>query len=113
MIRVITVIMLWLYTAVCFAVTFKSRREPTGVGGVANSMMDPVTLFSDIVYTGCIVIGAAFVFASLIRYIEHRRNPLMVNMSTVVFLLIAGIVLLLLPFLSYVDSSALRYSFFS
>jgi len=88
------------------------KKRAAGVGNVADNMMTPVTLFSDLVYTGCLVIGASFLFASIIKYREHRRSPLMVPMSTVVFLLIAGILLVLLPFLSYIDASALRYSLF-
>ncbi len=86
--------------------------RPTGIGGMANNMMDPVGLFSDFVYTGCIVIGGSFVFASIVKYFEHRRSPLMVPISTVVFLLIAGVLLLLLPFLAYIDPNGIRYSLF-
>lgn len=71
----------------------------TGIGGVAGNMMEPVTLFSDFVDTGCLVIGIGFLFASIVKYVEHRRSPLMVPISTVVFLLIAGAILVCLPFL--------------
>jgi len=91
---------------------FAAYQRPTGIGGMANNMMDPVGLFSDFVYTGCIVIGGSFVFASIVKYFEHRRSPLMVPISTVVFLLIAGILLLLLPFLAYIDPNGVRYSLF-
>lgn len=88
------------------------NQRPTGIGGVARNLMDPVTVFSDFVYTGCIVIGGSFLFAAIIKYFEHRRSPLMVPMSTVVFLLIAGVLLLALPFLAYLDSSGIRYTLF-
>lgn len=88
------------------------NQRPTGIGGVARNLMDPVTVFSDFVYTACIVIGGSFVFAAIIKYFEHRRSPLMVPMSTVVFLLIAGALLLALPFLAYLDSSGIRYTLF-
>lgn len=91
---------------------FAANGRPSGVGGVAQNMMDPVTLFSDFVYTGCLVIGGSFIFASIVKYTEHRRNPLHVTMSTVVFLFVSGVLLLLLPFLSYLDSSALVYTLF-
>lgn len=83
-----------------------------GLGGVAQNMMDPVGLFSDFVYSGAIIIGISFLFASVIKYKEHRRSPLYVPISTVVFLLITGLLLLLMPFLSYLDSNALPFSFF-
>jgi hypothetical protein len=94
------------------AQAFADSRHLAGFGGVAQNMMDPVGLFSDFVYTGCIIIGTSFLFASVVKYMEHRRSPLMVPISTVVFLFIAGAVLLLLPFLSYFTSYGTRYSLF-
>ena len=81
-----------------------------GVGGMANNLMEPVGLMSDFIGSGCILIGASFLFASLIKYIEHRRSPLMVPISTVVFLLIAGIVLLGLPFLYLLTGYGVPYT---
>lgn len=75
-----------------------SYAEATGIGAVANNLMTPVGLFSDFIYTGCIVLGASFIFAGIIKYIDHRRSPLFVPISTVVFLFFAGILLLILPF---------------
>lgn len=83
-----------------------------GLGGVAVNMLEPVTVVSDFVDTGCLVVGIGFIFASIVKYIEHRRSPLMVPISTVVFLLIAGIVLVLLPFLSTFTDSGIPYSLF-
>ena len=84
----------------------------TGFGGVAGNMLEPVTVLSDFVDTACIVIGVGFIFASVVKYIEHRRSPLMVSISTVIFLLIAGILLLLLPFMSMLTGIGIPYSLF-
>lgn len=95
-----------------FAQTSAYTNPATGFGGVANNMMSPVGLFSDFVMTGCIVIGGSFVFAGIIKFFEHRRSPLMVPISTVVFLFIAGALLLLLPLLSYLFPAGMHYSLF-
>jgi hypothetical protein len=84
----------------------------TGLGGVAGNMMEPVTLFSDFVDTGCLVIGVGFLFASIIKYVEHRRSPLMVPISTVIFLLIAGAILVCLPFLPLLTGYGVPYRLF-
>lgn len=81
-----------------------------GLGKVATNLMEPVSFFSDFIQTGCLLIGGCFIFASIIKYFEHRRSPLMVPMSTVVFLIIAGIILVLLPFVSYYTEMGLPYS---
>ncbi|HTM63852.1 MAG TPA: hypothetical protein VL360_05065 [Gammaproteobacteria bacterium] len=89
-----------------------SAARPTGLGGVANNIMDPVGVASDFIYTGSIVIGGSFVFAAIVKYFDHRRSPLMVPISTVVFLFIAGVVLLMLPLLSYINANGIPYSLF-
>jgi hypothetical protein len=89
---------------------YAEQRMGVGIGGVAENMMDPVEVFSDFIHSACILIGGSFIFASIIKYIEHRRSPLMIPISTVVFLLLAGIILVLLPLISYVTSSGIPYS---
>ncbi|EKD73576.1 MAG: hypothetical protein ACD_45C00259G0003 [uncultured bacterium] len=71
---------------------------PIGIGGVATNLLEPVAYLSDFIYTACFVIGGSFLFASIIKYVEHCRNPLAVPIGTVVFLLVAGLALLSLPF---------------
>lgn len=95
--------LLFLFPAIVFAV------GETGIGAVAGNLMAPVTLFSDFVNTGCLVIGVGFLFASIIKYVEHRRSPLMVPISTVIFLLIAGIILVCLPFLPALTGYGVPY----
>jgi len=89
-----------------------SIATTSDLGHVAQNLMEPVGILSDFVQTACFIIGISFLFASIIKYKEHRRNPLMVPIGTVVFLLIAGILLILLPFLSLITDSGLRYSLF-
>ncbi len=71
----------------------------TGLGAMANNIMEPVTLLQQFVTAACLIIGGSFLFASIIKYKEHRRSPLMVPISTVIFLVIAGLALIGLPFM--------------
>ena len=88
-----------------------SFAEPVrGLGSVANGLMEPVTVFSDFVHSGALVIGGAFIFAGIVKYFEHKRSPLMVPISTVIFLFVAGAILVALPLLSYVTSNGIPYS---
>lgn len=94
------------YVAIFFIFLFVSKlgfaqyiAKGQGIGQVAQNALEPVGFMSDFVHSACIVLGCSFLFASIIKYFEHRRSPLMPPMSTVVFLLIAGLVFLLLPFL--------------
>lgn len=110
---IIFIIIYLLFSVSAVAIEEPSKQSTTvamSLGRVAENLMEPVGLLADFVQTGCFIIGASFIFASLIKYFEHRRSPLMVHISTVVFLLIAGIVLVLLPFLSFFIENGVRYS---
>lgn len=98
----------------CFlpALVFAAEQR-VGFGGVAQNLMEPVGFFSDFILSACLLIGGSFIFASIIKYFEHRRSPLMIPLSTVVFLLIAGIILILLPFLSLITEHGVPYAFFA
>lgn len=103
----------------CFLLTIYSnmasaahRDDSVGIGGVADNLMEPVGLMADFVYSACIIIGASFIFASVIKYIEHKRSPLMVPIGTPIFLFVAGVALMCMPFLSLLTSSSIRYSLF-
>lgn len=85
----------------------------SGIGGVATNIMDPVSVLTNFVHSACLLLGGIFIFAGIIKYFEHRRSPTMVTMSTVVFLFIAGIVLILLPAISYLKTYGIPYHLFN
>lgn len=82
-----------------------------GIGAVAMNVLEPVSVFSDFLYSGCWIIGGSFIFASIVKYVEHKRSPLMVPMSTVVFLFLAGAILIALPFLSLYGDPSIQFTF--
>ncbi|MFZ2315672.1 MAG: hypothetical protein WAW86_08470 [Gammaproteobacteria bacterium] len=86
-----------------------ARREPTGLGLVAKNMMEPVGLFGDMINTACWLLGGAFLLISIIKYKQHRTNPTMVPISTVVFLIVAGAILVSLPLLATLTDSGVQY----
>ena len=101
------VVLFFLFTTIVFA------APPVGIGSVANNLLGPVSFLSDFLYTTCFIIGGSFIFASIVKYFDHKRNPLAVPMSTVVFLLIAGCALLVLPFANFIIHHGLPYSLFT
>ena len=46
--------------------------------------------------------GVGFILGSYIQYQAHRENPQQVRISTPIFLICAGIVLIILPLLSWI-----------
>lgn len=83
--------------------------KSAGFEVVANSLMEPVTIAGSFLNSACFLIGGAFLFASIIKYFEHRRSPTMVPISTIIFLLVAGLILLALPFTASINSTGVHY----
>lgn len=101
-------ILLFLLPLLVFAAQHKAGLP--GIGNVAQNMMEPVSVMADLIDTACFVLGGSFVLASVVKYFEHKRSPLMVPISTVVFLFIVGIVLIGLPFVALVTEHGVPYS---
>lgn len=97
--------------AIFWAPSLLLADTATGIGAVAINVLEPVSVFSDFLYSGCWIIGGSFVFASIVKYFEHKRSPLMVPISTVVFLLLAGAILIALPFLSLYGDPSIQFTF--
>lgn len=74
-----------------------NRNANVGLGGMANSLMGPVGVATSFMHGACFLVGGAFLFASIVKYVDHRRSPTMVPFSTVVFLIVAGLMLLGIP----------------
>jgi hypothetical protein len=91
---ILKIILLMAVPMTAFAVR---AAHDVGLGSVANSLMQPVDLATIFLHKGCYLLGAAFLFSSLVKYIDHRRSPTMVPISTVFFLIIAGLVLIAIP----------------
>lgn len=86
------------------------HHQLVGIGGVANNLMEPVTILANFIGTIAIIIGISFLFAAFVKYMQHRVNPLAVPISTVVLLLVMGICLLLIPFLYKLTTSGFALS---
>lgn len=75
--------------------------NPVGWGADALNLMTPIEVLQTFVVNACIVLGVTFLFATFIKYRQHRMNQLHVPLSTVVFLLIVSLLLLCLPLVHY------------
>jgi hypothetical protein len=72
-------------------------RIPSGLGAVANNLMDPVSVMTSFVIDGSQIAGIAFLFGAFIRYTKYRVNQLESPLSTVIVLFVIGLVLLGIP----------------
>jgi Ca2+/H+ antiporter len=79
------------------AIAYQPYRSQ-GVGRVATNMMEPVTILANFIGSMSIVIGLSFLLGAVVKYSQHRMNPMAVPISTVVLLLIMGVLLVSVPF---------------
>jgi RsiW-degrading membrane proteinase PrsW (M82 family) len=80
------------------------------LGRVADNITEPIQVVSAFVSVGCLIVGVACLFATVVKYFEHRRSPLHVPISTVVWLLIIGLLLLFLPFAYIITENGIPFS---
>lgn len=85
------------YSNICYA---------SDIVGVVNNILGPVSAFTDAFYKICYALGALLIAGSAIQYNLYRKNPIQVKFSNVLFLLIIGIVVVCLPFIVKLSSSA-------
>lgn len=81
-----------------------------GFGNVATNLLVPVHLVTSFLYGMSIVIGLVCLFAAFVRYMQYRVNPLANPISTVVTLLILGILLLVLPLVYKLTESGVPFT---
>lgn len=84
--------------------------EITGIGRIAANMLEPVNIVSDFVCTASIIIGISCLFGALLKYMQHRVNPLVSPISTIIVLLAVGIMLVSIPFAYLLTENGIPYS---
>lgn len=78
-------------------VNMSFAQQPGSIGQLADSMMEPVSVLFKFVATTSLIIGASFLFAAFVRYMQYRVNPLATPISTVIILFFLGALLIALP----------------
>jgi hypothetical protein len=92
--RIILILVLFVLPTLAFA---EYRVHGIGAGKVADNLMEPVSILANFIGSMSIVIGISCLLAGFLKYMQHRVNPLVAPISTVVVLVIMGIVLLCIP----------------
>ena len=96
---------------VCLAIpAFASASDLVGIGRVAENILEPVNMVSDFICTASIITGVSALFGAFLKYMQHRVNPLVAPISTVVVLFIIGVVLVCLPFIYMMTENGIPFS---
>ncbi len=81
-------------------------EEVLSLGEISSNLLGPVGLLANVGYKIFYVLGAGFILGSGLRYRAHRINPNEVRFGEVLFLLVLGVLLVLLPFIMNLSQGA-------
>lgn len=73
------------------------------LGEMANNVLGPMNGLGKLLGYVCILGGIGMLFGAILQYKAHRENPSQVRLTTPVFLVVVGIVLLILPFIGVIS----------
>ena len=102
----------WLWGLMILLSSSARAQVSVGHGGgetfgtVATNLTGATDVFSGVFSAMFYVIGIAMVVASIMRYRDHRQNPVQMPIGRVIFLLIAGLIVGFFPFIvNYINAS--------
>lgn len=76
------------------------------LGEVSQNLLGPATGIGHLMNAICYLVGLGFLLTGLLQYKYHRENPQQVKLSTPISLLLIGLAMLALPFLSMMSTSS-------
>lgn len=91
-------------------VTPSNTTGSLAIGAVANNLLQPVEMLSGFFSGASVIIGMSCLFGAFVRYRQYRTNPLASPISTVITLLVLGILLLLLPLVYKLTVSGIPFT---
>jgi hypothetical protein len=98
-------ILLLLSALISMLYSFSVYGAPVGLnhsfGEVASNIYEPVSIIIQLVRAVSFISGGGLILGGLIKYIDYRRNPIAVRLSTVTFMFIFGVSLILIGFIPF------------
>lgn len=76
------------------------------VASISARLMSPTHLFASAITAISGVIGIGLLVASVVQYMDHRRSPTMVRLSTPIIFSILGTILTVLPVIAEYSAGA-------
>lgn len=70
------------------------------LGDAANNIFDGANLFTKFFWAGSVLIGIFLLIGGLVNYREHRNNPKLIPMATVITYIVLGLFAIGIPFLN-------------
>ncbi len=90
----------WVFAAFLLALPqWVFARRSQSLGGIAKNLDQPIQGVIGLIQTICLIAGIGLLIGSVIKYMQHRKNPVEVTLGTVFTLLLVGLALIALTFI--------------
>lgn len=99
---------------ICFCAclpSVASAASSLGFGQIADNLMEPISILAGFIGSASIIVGVTSIFAAIIKYSQYRINPLVAPMSTIILLIVIGVLLICLPLTYKLTESGIPYHF--
>jgi hypothetical protein len=96
-------VLLLLYALISVLYSCSAYGAPAGhsFGDVASNIYEPVSIIIQLVRAVSFISGSGLLLGGMVKYIDYRRNPIAVRLSTVAFMFIFGVSLILIGFIPF------------
>lgn len=103
-------ILIFLFCLMVPVIVFSGGAS--SIGQLADNIVEPISVLTNFIYSACVILGTCALFGAFLRYMQYRVNPLASPISSVLILLIIGVVLICLPLVSHLTDNAIPYHYF-
>jgi len=83
---------------ICIFLITSTYADSLSLGDMADWVMGPVNGLGKVLGYICLIGGIGMILGAFLQYKAHRDNPSQVRLTTPVFLLVVGVILIILPF---------------
>ena len=83
-----------------------AQSPSNSLGGRAQHLLRPVTMLEKMMMAIMTIVGFAFAMATIVQYIEFRKNPVQTPISKPIIYLILALAFLFLPVWAHLSPSA-------
>lgn len=89
-----------LWWCLCNLILTNNAFAVNNIGEASEVLLTGTSFLTKFFWAACIFAGVYLLTAGIVNYKEHRNNPKMVPLSTVIVYVILGLIIIGIPFLS-------------
>ena len=85
---------------IAFSIVYPKTVLASTFGGMADNLFVGVNVLTKFFWAACILTGVFLLVGCMVHYKEHRNNPKVVPLFTVIMYLVLGLTAISVPFLN-------------